>query len=237
MLSAMRDCLLAFCPAALRLRTPSVSPPRTLRAAIWGGLAQFLLAATALVIRFKTYFVYRAHELGPHVGGTTEVVEAGVAVFITLEYLVHPFSLFLLYLAVEGLVRFAAGLLTAEVVPNFFVFLGFKIARGAGNRQEQRRLAALPSDTLEELPDGRIRIASAQPKQKWNASITISVSEKWFELDSAQAGSAPRPYIYLLRPTPPGKVLRGFEEYDPASAGPRQSRVTAEEGNAPSRKK
>ena len=237
MMSLLRDCLLAFCPAALRRRTPPVSPRRTLRVATWGGLAQFLLAASALVIRFETYFAHRAHELGPHVGGTTEVVDSGIAVFITVEYLIHPLSLFLLYLAVEGLVRFAGGLITAEVIPNLFVFLGFKIAHMAGNRQEQRRLAALPADTLEELPDGRIRIATAQPKQRWNASVTIGLSGKWFEVESAEAGSAPRPFIYLLRPSPPGKVLRGYEEYDAAPA-PQSLRATdAEGGNASVRKK
>jgi hypothetical protein len=217
-LSVLRDFLLAFCPAAVRRRTPPVSPLRALHAATWGGLMQFLLAAFALALRFKAYFVVRAHQLDPHVGGTTEIIEAGIVVFITLEFLIHPLSLFLLYLAVEGLVRFAGGLITAETLPSFVVFLGFKIAELPALLQKRREQAALPPDTLEALPDGRIRIASALPKPGWNASITIGVNGQWFEVECAEQAAPPRPYIYVLRPASPGKVLRGYHEYDLASA-------------------
>lgn len=218
MLSVLRDFLLAFCPAAVRRRIPPHSPLRILHAATWGGLLQFCIATFALALRFKTYFVMRAQQLNPHVGGTTEVIEAGIAVFITLEFLIHPLSLFLLYLAIEGLVRFAGGLITAEALPSFVVFLGFKIAELPARLRERRAQTALPPDTLEALPDGGIRIASAQAKPGWNASITIGVNGEWFEVERIEQAAQPRPYIYLLRPASPGKVLRGYQEYDIASA-------------------
>jgi hypothetical protein len=212
-----RDFLLSFCPAEVRKAIPPGSTTRTLRAATWGGLLQFLLAGTALALGFKSYFVLRAHQLRPHVSGTTEVTEAGIVVFLALEYLVHPLSFVLLYLTVEGMVRFAGGLITGEVLPGFFVFLAFKAARATAKRQERRRISALPPDTLEHLPDGRIRIASAQPKPDWNASITIGVNGEWFEVDRTEQGPASHSFIYILRPSPPGKILRGYQDYDVAS--------------------
>jgi hypothetical protein len=225
-----RDLLLSFCPAEVRRAIPPHSTARTLRAATWGGLLQFLLAGTALAFGFKSYFVLRAQQLHPHVSGATDVGEAGIVVFLALEYLVHPLSFLLLYLTLEGLVRFAGGLATGEVLPSFFVFLAFKAARAAAKRQERRRLAALPPDTLERLPDRRIRIASAQPKPGWNASITIGVNGEWFEMERTEQGLAPRSFIYVLRPSPPGKILRGYQDYDLAST------LNAGEGDGPAQK-
>ena len=218
MLSALRDTLLSFCPAAVRRAVPPELPVRTLRSATWSGLAQFFLAAFVLLVRFKSYFVLRTHELAPHVGGATEVIEAGMAVFIALEYLAHPLSLLLFYLTIEGLARFAGGLVTAEVIPSFLVFFGFKVREMAKRRRHNREHAALPADMLESLPDGRLRISCARPRQRWNSSITIAVHGAWFEVESCESGAPPRPSVYTLRPAPAGKVLRGFEEYDVASA-------------------
>ena len=218
MVNVFRDVLLSFCPGEVRRAIAPASPTRTLRAAIWGGLMQLFLAGFALALGFKSYFVLRAHQLHPHVSGTTEVTEAGIVVFLALEYLVHPLSFLLLYLTVEGLVRFAGGLVTGEVLPSFFVFLAFKAARLAAKRRERRRIAALPPDTLQRLPDGGIRIASAQPKPGWNATMTIGVNGAWFEVERTEEGAVPRSFIYILRPSPPGRILRGYQEYDIASA-------------------
>jgi len=218
MLTMWRDLLLSFCHAEIRRAIAPRSTARTLRAATWGGLLEFLLAGTALALGFKSYFVLRAQQLHPHVSGTAGVSEAGIVVFLALEYLVHPLSFLLLYLTIEGLVRFAGGLATGEVLPSFFVFLAFKAARAAAKRQERRRILALPPDTLERLHDRRIRIASAQPKPEWNASITIGVNGEWFEVERTEQGPPPRSFIYVLRPSPPGKVLRGYRDYDVASA-------------------
>ena len=233
MLSISRDLLLSFCPAEVRRAIPPVSTVRTVRAATWGGLLQFLLAGFALALGFKSYFVLRAHQLHPHVSGTTEVTEAGIVVFLVIEYLIHPLAFLLLYLTVEGLVRFGGALVTGEVLPSFFVFLAFKAARLAAKRQERRRIAALPPDTLERLPDGRIRITSAQPKPGWNSSITIGVNGEWFEVERMDEDAAPRSYIYTLRPSPPGKILRGYQDYDAASA---LRAATHGNGGAPTQK-
>jgi len=217
-LTMWRDFLLSFCPAEVRRAIPPTSTVRTLRASTWGGLLQFLLSGFLLAVGFKSYFVLRTHQLRPHVSGTSEVIEAGLVVFIALEYLVHPLPFLLLYLTIEGLVRFIGGLITREIVPSFFVFVAFKAARLASRRQERRRIAALPPDTLEQLPDHRIRIASAQPKPGWNPSVTIGVHGEWFEVERTEQGAAPRSFVYVLRPFPPGKILRGYREYDVASA-------------------
>lgn len=116
---ALRDFLLSFCPATFRQAVRPESPQRTLHAATWVGLAQFFLAALALIVQLKAYFVWRAHELAPYIAGKNEAVQTGTVILVTLEYLLHPLALLLLYLAIEGLIRFIAGLVSAEVLPSF----------------------------------------------------------------------------------------------------------------------
>jgi hypothetical protein len=218
MFSLLRDLLLSFCPAGLRRIYPPESPLRTLRAATWGGLAEFFLASLALFWGFKRYFMLRAQQMAPQMTGTTEVFQSGIAVIVVFEYLIHPLSLLLLYLAIEGLVRFFAGLATGEPLPNLGVVLAFKATRQAAMGKELRQSAPLVPDLLETLPDGRIRIACARARNNWNASITLGLHGKWFEVERREQGRPPRSFIYLLRPAPPGKILRGYEEYNAASA-------------------
>ncbi|HEY7402361.1 MAG TPA: hypothetical protein VIB39_02480 [Candidatus Angelobacter sp.] len=216
--SALRDFLLSFCPAAVRQAFPPEHPHRTLRSATWGGLAQFFLASWAFLIQLKAYLVHRAQQIAPQVTGQGEVVQAGITAIVVLEFLLHPLSLLLLYVAIEGLLRFMTGLVSGEVLPSLFFFLAFKAAKLQHRRRERRQDAGLAPDSLEKLPDGRIRISSARAKTTWNASITIGLDGGWFEVERTEQADPPRAYVYCLHPSPPGKILRGYEEYDTASA-------------------
>lgn len=213
-----RDFLLSYCPTAVRRTFPPESTLRVLRAATWGGLAQLLVAGLVLIVRLKSHYVVRAQQLAPRIAGSNETGQAVIIAIVTLEYLIHPLSLFLLYLAIEGLVRFIGGLITNETVPSLLVFLGFRAVDSFSRSRDQRQRGPLLADILDYIPEGRIRITSSSAKPGWNASITIGISGKWFEVEREEAGAPPRSFIYVLRPASPGKVLRGYQEYDPASA-------------------
>jgi hypothetical protein len=213
MQSLLRDFLLSYCPAAVRRTLPPESTLRALRAATWSGLAQLLLALLVLIVRLKSHFVVRAQQLAPRITGANATGQAIIVVIVTLEYLIHPLSLFLLYLAAEGLVRFIGGLITSEIVPTLLVSLGFRAVDMFSRSRDRRQGASLLTDILDHIPDGRIRIASPSTKAGWNASITIGINGQWFEVEQEEAGPPPRSFIYILRPAPPGKVLRGYQEY------------------------
>src|SRR5579864_5605749 len=102
MQSILRDFLLSFCPA--KVRRPS-SRLTVLRAAMWGGLTQFLLAAFVLIVQFKHFFILRLHQAAPHMDGVNSTGEAVVTVLFAIEFLFHPLSFLLLYVALEGAVR------------------------------------------------------------------------------------------------------------------------------------
>jgi hypothetical protein len=215
--SALRDLLLSFCPAAARRRSPPESTQLTLHAATWGGLVQFFLAGLAFIIQLKAYFIRRAHELAP-LAGASDAVQGAATLVVLLEFLIHPLAFLSFYLAMEGFIRFVAGLTAGEVVPSFLVFLAFKAHNASARFDRKKQNEALLPDTLENLPDGRIRISSARVKSNWNASVTIGLDGQWFEVELAEPGVSPRIHVYCLRAAPLGKILRGYEEYDSASA-------------------
>ena len=188
-----------------------------LHSATWGGLAQLLLAAFILVVRLKNHFVLRAQQLGPHVAGSNETGQAIIAFIVVLDFLIHPLSLLFLYLAIEGLVRFAGGLVTGEIVPNLLVSLYFKTADSLSRSSARRRSPPPVPDIAEPLAGGRIKVSSANQKTGWNSSVTIGVGGQWFEVESEEQALPPRAFVYVLRPASPGKVLRGYQEYDAAA--------------------
>jgi hypothetical protein len=137
---------------------------------------------------------------------------------VLLEFLIHPLPFLSFYLAIEGFIRFVAGLTAGQVVPNFLVFLAFKARNASARFDRKKQNEALLPDTLQNLPDGRIRISSGRVKSNWNASLTIGLDEQWFELSWMNRAFRHRSMSIALRPAPLGKILRGYEKYDVASA-------------------
>lgn len=226
MTTILRDVLLSFCPAALRQKIRPYSPLTMVRAAIWLGLAQVVICSFLLVTRYRHFFETRAQLWSGQMRGTPEWFQAGAAVLITFEFLLYPISVVLLYFLVEGFVRFAAGLITSEAVPTLPVWLGFKVIDFQQRRNHAHHLKLILPDRFEVLPEQRLRISSALPKAGWNGSITISIDDHWYEIESEETGSAPHPYIYLLRPTPPGKILRRLEQYELSQPNTQESEGT-----------
>lgn len=217
MLMFLCDALLSFAPLELRHKVQPYSPTTTLRSATWLGLAQFVIAAFMLLARYRSFFMARAQQWAAPMRGTAEWVQSGTAVIITIEFLIYPLSLLLAYLAIEGLVRFAAGMITSEVVPSLPVVLGYNFITGLQRRREMARLRSLPPDQWQVLPAEKIQIASAQAKPGWTAVATIAIGERWYEVESERSGPAPLSWVYVLRPAPAGKILRRLEHYDPPS--------------------
>jgi len=217
MQSIWLDFLLSFCPAKVRLAWRPSSQLIVLRAAMCSGAAQFLLVTLVLVAQFKNYFIARSHQMAPHMDGVNSTGEAVVTVLSVLEFLFQPLSFFLLYLALEGAVRFLGSLVTAEIVPSLLVFLFFKISDSTSRSIRKQRQGPAVADAVEWLPNGLIRIASASAKAGWTSSITIGIDGKWFEIEREEHAQQPRPYMYVLRPAPPGKILRGYQEYEAAA--------------------
>jgi len=122
--------------------------------------------------------------------------------------------MFLLYLAMEGAVRFLAAFITAETVPSLLVFLFFKYLI------QPRNPLATPQrpsrgDAIERLADGRIRMhlprSSGMEHQRYHG-----IDGQWFEVEREEQAHL---RIRMLRSASlaAGKILRGYHEYDAAA--------------------
>jgi hypothetical protein len=218
----LRDIALSFCPDSVRsIHRPS-SSSGLLLVAILSGPLQTVLCAYWLLSGYKAFLVARAAQYGDVLNRANQTTQGWmVLVFLTEYVLFHPLAFFLAYIALEGFIRFAGALCVSELVPSLPVVLVFKLRDSFQRRKSQRQmqpLASLP-DSIEVLEEGgRLRIATGLPKAGWNASLTISVQGEWYELESEVEGEPPRAFVYILRRAAIGKVLRGYQEYDPAGA-------------------
>jgi hypothetical protein len=168
-------------------------------------------------MRYRSFFMTRAQQWSAPMRGTAEWVQSGAALIITIEFFLYPISLLLAYFAIEGFIRFAAGIIASEIVPSLPVALGYKIIATSQRRKEMTRLRSLPPDQFQLLPAKKVRIASAQRKPGWTATTTIAIGEHWYEIEAEQSGPPPLSSIYVLRPAPAEKILRRLEHYDPPS--------------------
>ena len=151
MRSIFRDFLLSFCPADVRKIWRPTSQLTALQAATWGGAAQFLLIALVLIVQFKHFFILRLQQAAPHMDGVNSRGEAVVTVLFAIEFLFHPLSFFLLYVALEGAIRFVGSLVTAEIVPSLLSFLFFKLSASTSRSISRQRMGPPVADAVERL--------------------------------------------------------------------------------------
>ena len=211
--------VLSFCPATARREYRPVSPDRVVSAATWIGLLQFLVFGYLLAMRYGHFLESRARQWGPLLRRASEVFQSGSLIIVTLEFLIYPVSLLLLYFALEGFARFVTGLIASEVVPSLPVYVAFKLRKNFRKRQESKRVSQLPADVMTVLPDGRVRIATAHRRPQWNnPNHTIEIGSLHYELDRMDQGALPHPFVFFLRRAPLGKVLRSYERYPPPVA-------------------
>jgi hypothetical protein len=86
---------------------------------------------------------------------------------------------------------------------------------------EQRRAQAPAGPPVPDLVERiasqayQLRIASCRPKPAWDHLMTVEYEGEFFEIVEEKQGSAPHPYVYLLRELPEGKVIRSLHHYRP----------------------
>jgi hypothetical protein len=86
----------------------------------------------------------------------------------------------------------------------------------------QERLEQAPAgppvpDVVERIASRayQLRISSCRPKPTWDHLMTVEYEGEFFEIAEEKAGTAPHPYVYLLRQLPEGKVIRSLHHYRP----------------------
>lgn len=215
MVELLRAIFLSFCPERMRRSSHSLDESQFLRVAVVTGVIQAILSCRLLWLGFLKYFSAQTHQWGYHFIGDHYAVQAIGFYMIIAQYLLHPLSIVLAYLAVEGGVRILGGLLVSQVIPSLPVVLMVKLWA----RIHRKEPIPLPDSVDVRRRQGVVIISSAMPKDTWNPSLVLSIKgpelqEGWYELERKYLAAPPRPYVYVFHQALSAEVLRGYEEYD-----------------------
>lgn len=140
----------------------------------------------------------------------------GVDVLAFFEYLVLPstwlFSLFWF----DGTIR-VLGSVAGEAVGSLPLYPVSWIHGLMERRGRRAYLGAKVADLVEpcEGQDYSLRIASCRRKPNWDRLMTVRYQEELYEIVREEFADPPRRFVYLLRPRPGNKVIRGLHNYSP----------------------
>jgi len=224
MLTFMAGVVLSFLPKRYRERFPeSVRGNLRLGAAV-SGLVQCLGCLGIFCVRYLVF-------LQQNVGGMAEraiargaeealgatAVQAGMGYVSMVEYVFHPLSLLLIYLTLEGAVRFYAAAITEEIVATLPLHLVAWAQDRVGKARAERALGPRVGDIVEQVYSGDydLRIFTCRPKCNWDRLITVSYEGQLYAVAGEQPGKPPYRHIYHLRKTPFGWIVRNIHHYDP----------------------
>ena len=190
-------------------------------AALSSGVVQFLLCLGLFIYRYLHFAngqVFGSAQItmkAGEIGGETAIMGSGL--FVLAAYMLQPFTILLVYLTFEGAVRLLAAGTTGEVVPNSALALVSWIHARLGRTASELAQGARVGDQVEAVQsqDVKLRIRSCRQKPGWDERITIFYNDELYEFAGTETGTAPRRYVYLLRPKPPNHVIRASYHYSP----------------------
>jgi hypothetical protein len=192
--------------------------------AMVGGLLQALVCLGLFILRYLSFFEYRIGDIGERTiaRGAEHVLTAPAAQFgmgftTTVEYLVQPLTLVLIYFTVEGVVRLTAALVTEEIVGTLPLYIIAWGQERRGAARAERALGPRVPDIVEPMysPDYDLRIFTCRRKVGWDRMMTVSYDGQFYEVLDEQPGKPPHHFIYRLRKSRPGRLIRTVHQYDP----------------------
>jgi hypothetical protein len=200
-------------------------------AALASSTALTLLCLAAVIVRYIFFFQERIGELGATAitRGADEAlgdrrVQYGMGIAVLLEYIFQPLTLLLVYFAIESAGRLVAAFVTGEIVPSLPLQAIEWTRQKMRNEQAKRELGPPIMDLVEvgTSDEFDLRIASCRPRPNWNNLMTVSYQEELYEIVREEHAAKPRPWVYVLRKKPEGKVVRGLHAYAPDELLPRE---------------
>ncbi len=223
MLTLLISMLLSLLPARWRRGWGEAHAVDLERGALISGLLEAIGCLTAFCIRYIFFLDQRVGNMTMQViaknAETTldnTSIQFGMGFITMLDYMIRPVSLVLIYFTIEGVVRFAASIVSGEVVGTMplhvTAWARARYQRGAAERALGPRVE---DEVRSGKTEGELVILSCRPKDGWNHLMTVSYNDGLYEIAGEQTGGPPRRFIYFLRPKPEYKVVRGLHHYDP----------------------
>lgn len=193
----------------------------TQRGALLSGIVEMFGCLALFIVRYLFFIQWRPQtvaELAKKKGveevlGNT-MVQFGIGMTTMLEYLIQPLTLLIIFFIFEGLVRGLAAFISGEVVPSLPLQAVAWLHGLSERRAKEISLGPLVEDVVKpvDTPAGGLCIESCRPNE-WNRLTTISYDDRLFEVETSAEQGLPRRFLYVLRPAPANKIVRGLHHY------------------------
>jgi hypothetical protein len=116
---------------------------------------------------------------------------------------------------IDGAIRLLATF-ARQALGIFPIYIAAWTHAALSRRSARKSQPALIADLVEgPSPSGELKISSCRSRKNWDKWMTIMYEDNLYEIAHAELQNGPRPYVYLLRPKPESKVIRGLHRYDP----------------------
>lgn len=223
-MSFLISIFLSFLPRRYRLRVPVYGGMDLRNGALVSGVIEGLGCLLIFIVRYLGFIQAKVGAMGEKAIATgnegvlaAPAVQYGMGYVSMVEYFLQPLTWVLLYFAVEGTVRAIAAITTQETVGTLPLHVVAWADEKFGEWQTERALGPRVADIVEAVysPDYDLRIFACRPKRDWDRMMTVSHEGQLYEVLGQQAGKPPRQFIYRLRKSKPGWLVRAVHDYDP----------------------
>jgi hypothetical protein len=180
------------------------------------GVLEFAFCATVAIWRYVVFMALRGAQLNALSHGALRGAGEGTQLYfqtiLTVEYLLRPLSILLVYFAVEGAIRAIAVFSTDQTLPSLPLALAALLL---ANRPHTARSISEsePPDQVTISPQEGVDLKITRCKI-WQMPMTLEFHGELFELLRIERGDQPQSYAYLFRKQPQGAVIRRLVSYD-----------------------
>ena len=224
MVSLLLGIILSLLPKRYRDRLPASAQADLRLGAVVSGFAASAISTVTFIVRYLDFFQYRVGDIGQRAidRGAEGILaypyaQYGMGAATTAEYLLKPFSVVLIYFGIEGVVRLMAGVTTHEITGTLPLYALAWTEDRLSKARAERALGPRVPDILEEVYSNEYEawIFTCRRRRNWHRLITLSWQGQFYEVLGEKPGRAPHHFIYLLRKSPKGRVIRTVHYYDP----------------------
>ncbi|MGH9651309.1 MAG: hypothetical protein ACRD3I_12670, partial [Terriglobales bacterium] len=224
MMSFLLSIFLSFLPRRYRIRLSVYAGMDLRNGALVSGIIEGFVCLGIFIVRYLGFIQAKVGELGERAIAkgaegvlAAPAVQYGMGYVSMVEYLLHPLTWLVIYFALEGTVRAVAAATTEETIGTLPLHVVAWADEKFGDWRMERALGPRVADIVESIysPDYDLRIFTCRPKRNWDRMITVSYQGQFYEVLGQQDGKSPQPFVYRLRKSKPGRVVRAVHDYDP----------------------
>jgi len=187
--------------------------------AMVAAIVQMGAAMGYLVYRFYIFSWIRAGIIdGPGFYSPTNIWDVngrkGGGILMMAEFLFDPLNVFLLYLFLEGHIRYWAARISNQIIGTLPLY-PISAIHGLFDKAKYRRyVGPLVADEVVGGGSGYdLKVYSCRAKLHWNPYMAIEFEGQFFQKFKEEYGAPPRRFIYYLRKSKPGHVAAVVDRY------------------------